>query len=171
MPLITPEYRDQLQALRRSTEWGPGQAHHYPLVKKHLIDRFGCKSVIDYGCGLGGLVRELDRQEIEAWGYDPAVPQYQDCPDPKDGLCCIDVLEHIEPHLLGDVLEHIGDLFTKGAYLVIHLGPAIHHLPDGRNAHLIIQPAEWWIDALNACDFEIEKVVGVTQHRLQVIVT
>lgn len=170
MNLISQEYRDTLQAHRRATQWGPGRPEHFDLVKTHLIDRFGCRSIIDYGCGEGGLVREMDRRDIEAVGYDPAVPAFMEMPAPADGLCCIDVLEHIEPAHLGDVLEHIGDLFTKAAFLVVHLQKAIHVLPDGRNAHLIVKPAEWWIDALVACEFEIEEIVGVTQWHLQVIV-
>jgi hypothetical protein len=26
----------------------------------------------------------------------------------------------------------------------VHTAPAVKHLPDGRNAHLIIEPIEWW---------------------------
>jgi hypothetical protein len=27
----------------------------------------------------------------------------------------------------------------------VHMGPALKTLPDGRNAHLIQEPVEWWL--------------------------
>jgi hypothetical protein len=45
-------------------------------------------------------------------------------------------------------LRHIFLLARRGAYLVIATRPARELLPDGRNAHLIIQPPEWWVEQL-----------------------
>ncbi|MEM8937362.1 MAG: methyltransferase domain-containing protein [Pseudomonadota bacterium] len=169
--LISDDYRETLLRHRQVTEWGPGRPEHFELVDKHLIKPHRVRSIIDYGCGEGGLVRELDKQNFEVIGYDPGVPRFSNQPAKQaEGLVSFDVLEHIEPDYLGDVLEHIGDLFTVAAYLVIHLGPALHRLPDGRNAHLIQKPAEWWVDALNNCELEVAEVIGVSRSYLQVIV-
>jgi hypothetical protein len=63
-------------------------------------------------------------------------------------VACIDVLEHIEPECLDNVLDHIASLTEAVAFLSIHTGPALKKLPDGRNAHLIQEPAEWWLPKL-----------------------
>jgi hypothetical protein len=81
---------------------------------------------------------------FEAKGYDPSVEEFERLPAPADIVVSTDVLEHIEPECLDDVLKHIGSLTLKGAYLNIHTGKAKAILPDGRNAHLIQQPWDWW---------------------------
>jgi 2-polyprenyl-3-methyl-5-hydroxy-6-metoxy-1,4-benzoquinol methylase len=67
---------------------------------------------------------------------------------PADLVCCIDVLEHIEPEYLSAVLSHLASLTKNLAFLTIHSAPAIKILPDGRNAHLIIKPMSWWTPTL-----------------------
>jgi cyclopropane fatty-acyl-phospholipid synthase-like methyltransferase len=77
-------------------------------------------------------------------GYDPGIPDRAALPEPADFVVSTDVLEHVEPEKLDGVLKHIRELTKRQAYLNIHTGPANAKLPDGRNAHLIQQPAEWW---------------------------
>jgi hypothetical protein len=71
-------------------------------------------------------------------------------PKPSDILVCTDVLEHIEPTLLDNVLDHIERLTREVALLVISCRPANAVLPDGRNAHLIIETPDWWLEKLLA---------------------
>jgi len=54
------------------------------------------------------------------------------------------VLEHVEPDLLDNVLAHISSLTRHYAFLNIATVAALKTLPDGRNAHLIVEPPEWW---------------------------
>ena len=79
--------------------------------------------------------------------YDPAVPGKDAEPQPADLVICTDVLEHIEPDCLNDVLDHIRQVSLKYAFVNVSTRPAVKFLQDGRNAHLIIQPADWWRDA------------------------
>ena len=79
--------------------------------------------------------------------YDPAFPDYG-APRPADLVCCIDVLEHIEPDYLGNVLEDLSRITVGHGFFSIHTGPATKRLADGRNAHLIQQPASWWLPRL-----------------------
>jgi 2-polyprenyl-3-methyl-5-hydroxy-6-metoxy-1,4-benzoquinol methylase len=65
-------------------------------------------------------------------------------PEPHDIVACTDVLEHIEPDCLDDVLKDIRRCTKKVAFLLIATRPAIKVLADGRNAHLIQQPYTWW---------------------------
>ena len=59
-------------------------------------------------------------------------------------LFTTDVMEHIEPRYLSSVLEHINDLFTNIGYFYIATSPAKKKLPDGRNAHLIVEGPDFW---------------------------
>ena len=83
--------------------------------------------------------------KIKVQCYDPGVPEYSELPTPAEMVVCIDVLEHIEPDYIEDVLDHLEQLTEKVLFATVHLGPAGKILPDGRNAHLIQKPAEWWL--------------------------
>lgn len=122
-------------------------AHGGRLVEnvKQLMETQGCETLLDYGCGKGSLVRAVPG----AQGYDPAVEEFSARPEPADLVTCTDVLEHVEPDMLEDVLNDIVNLTRKVAYILVACRPASKRLPDGRNAHLIIQPPEWWLEQLN----------------------
>jgi hypothetical protein len=55
-----------------------------------------------------------------------------------------DVIEHFEPEFLDSTLEKMSNLYTKSAWLIIACYPAKKKLPDGRNAHLVIETPNWW---------------------------
>ena len=63
-------------------------------------------------------------------------------------LISTDVLEHIEPVFLDSVLKDIHETFQKNAFLIIATSPAKKFLPDGRNAHLIVETPGWWKDKI-----------------------
>ena len=77
--------------------------------------------------------------------YDPAIPKWSEVPDPHEMVACIDVLEHIEPEFLDDVLDDLKRLTIRLGFFSIHTGPAVKTLSDGRNAHLIQEPPKWWL--------------------------
>jgi hypothetical protein len=60
-----------------------------------------------------------------------------------------DVLEHIEPEYLNQVLDHINQLSTKYVWLRIDTKPARKRLSDGRNAHLILEDQTWWTEQIS----------------------
>ena len=112
-----------------------------------------CRSVLDYGTGKGKLVKRL-RQElpgsIAVAGYDPAVEQFSLKPSKSvDVLLCFDVLEHIEMANIKYVLEDIDKLTDSFCYLIIDLQPANKILSNGRNAHILLAPPEWWISRIS----------------------
>ena len=89
-------------------------------------------------------------------GYDPANPKF-DVPLKKvDLIFSTDVLEHIEPEHLDATLEEIKEHSTY-IYHLISCAPAKLILPDGRNAHLIQQPPEWWKQKHLAMGYEVIK--------------
>ena len=50
--------------------------------------------------------------------------------------------------------EKSSRLTKKVAFLVIACRPANRHLDDGRNAHLIVEPPDWWLKKIGGT-FEI----------------
>lgn len=112
-----------------------------------MIDLMGIGHLLDYGCGHNlSLKRTLKPETAFRYqGYDPGVPEYAGDPVPAEMVVCIDVLEHIEPDLIDNVLDHLEELTEKILFATVHTGPAGKNLPDGRNAHLIQKPPEWWL--------------------------
>ena len=90
------------------------------------------------------------RRARTRWGeYDPAIVGKDQEPEPADLVVCTDVLEHIEPDYLDEVLLHLRTKVKKRLFFAISLRPAGKTLADGRNAHLIVESAEWWLDRLS----------------------
>lgn len=88
---------------------------------KQLLDQFKPDTVLDYGCGQGALSRSLDRHIAE---YDPAIEGKNSLPAPADLVICTDVLEHIEPELLDNVLDHLKKVTHMALFAVICTRPA-----------------------------------------------
>jgi hypothetical protein len=90
--------------------------------------------------------------------YDPGIDGKEGMPKPCDLVVCTDVLEHVEPDKLEAVEDHLFRICGMGALLVIATRAANAILPDGRNAHLIVQPPAWWIDRINRKGWTIDHV-------------
>lgn len=125
---------------KENLTYGVGGGSHAKVVMD-LMEKCGCKSVLDYGCGKGYLAKNLP---FPIWEYDPAVPGKSESPRPADLVVCTDVLEHIEPDKLDFVLDDLARVTKKVGYFVIHTGPSGKTLSDGRNTHLIQEGEEWW---------------------------
>jgi len=148
--LISESYKKELEELHRINEdWGTGpkiniiQICHWMYMNK-------VKRVLDYGCGKGLLGLFLP---IDVFNYDPAIPEWSADPNPEDYLLCTDVLEHIEPDCIEDVIKHLVSKFKKKAFITIALQEARITLPSGRNAHLIIKPSTWWVELIKKYAF------------------
>ena len=57
-------------------------------------------------------------------------------------------MEHIEPALLDNVLADLYRVTKVRGYFTISCRLAAKVLRDGRNAHLIVEPQEWWKEQL-----------------------
>lgn len=146
-PLISEEYRRLQEELHRNPDYGMASVGYAPLVAE-ILAQVRATELLDYGAGKGRLGQTL-RQQIQGpltiHHYDPAIPEWSAPPAPCRFVACIDVLEHIEPHLLDNVLDDLKRVTAGVGVFTVHTGPAVKVLPDGRNAHLIQQPAEWWL--------------------------
>ena len=145
--LISEDYRRMQRELHENPGYGVASVHYAPLVAE-VVERAGVTELLDYGAGKGRLgvaLRERVQRPLTIHLYDPAIPEWSALPAPCDFVACIDVLEHIEPHLLDNVLDDLARVTLRIGLFTVHTGPAVKHLPDGRNAHLIQQPPDWWL--------------------------
>ena len=171
--LYSEDYQKQLQQVHSKRTWGGGVETKVkwiiPKAKVYCNKRIS--SVLDYGCGAGHFKRECNKlfPEIEVSEYDPGIIGKDSPPEPKDFVVCVDVLEHIEPNSLDEVLQHIRDLNIYGALLQPCLVKADTLLPDGRNAHLIVKSAYWWLSQFDKY-FERRHIHYSTQYHMAVFV-
>ncbi len=126
-----------------------------------------CNTVLDFGCADGVSVAAFRRMGLEAWGVDISDYALSRAPakaapylwqgglrgqrfPPKhfDVIVSWDVLEHIAPHDLDDVLRDLKRLGRRGLWGIyvtdewiarLHLRMNKRH-PD----HLSEHPAQWW---------------------------
>lgn len=174
--LASAKYRDELKRVHAKQEWGQrGDRHkgdvfqlisHVHTMKPDtLLEKV---AVLDYGCGQGSLKKSLHPHRVQE--YDPGIAGKDILPKPADLVVCTDVLEHVEPKTLMRVLDHIFKLTGYVAYIVVATRPANLILPSGRNAHLIIQDADWWISALKRPGWKIDRVVNRSDKEVQITI-
>lgn len=149
MQTISDTYRELNRDLHatRGDMYGANSYRWADMVLS-LRDEAQANTVLDYGCGKGKLKEALGDP---GWmrEYDPAIAGKDGEPEKADLIVCTDVLEHIEPEFLDNVLDQIGKLAERAVFLVIATQPAEKHLADGRNAHLSLHDPQWWKQKLS----------------------
>ena len=138
---LTAEYLELNRSKHREkAQWGT-RGHLRAQQFEHL---FG-ESILDYGCGKG-LVSQHYKNVTS---YDPAVPGKDTVPTGKfDTVLCLDVLEHVEPEFVGEVLAQLRSYCTRLTCITVSCRRARNFLPDGSNSHRTVHPARWWRDRL-----------------------
>lgn len=114
-----------------------------PVISE-LVEFLQPKTILDYGCGKGGLVKALAEKypQIKVYGYDPAVPEFENMPvDEVDLVVNTDVLEHIPEDELAETVERISKL-SKNVFFQLHHEKAVAVLPNGENAHCTVREPE-----------------------------
>jgi hypothetical protein len=148
-------YARQLRELHER-DGGFGLGLHTGLVAQ-VMEFLGTKSLCDYGAGKQVLRHSLkDKFNIDVpyYPYDPAFPEYGPA-KAAELVCCIEVLEHVEPNHLDALLMDVCRLTMRYGFLTVNTGSAKKVLLDGRNAHLIQKPISWWLVELSRY-FEIQ---------------
>jgi hypothetical protein len=156
--LITHDYL-KLNSEMHSSHAGYGSAGWQwigPII--YFMRSAGAKTVLDYGAGKATLAAWMP-SEYPVTNYDPVT--FPDEPAPQDFLVCLDVLEHIEPDCLDDVLRHMRSKTKRAGLLVISTREANKTLKDGRNAHLIVQPKEFWIPRVQQFFRKVQQIKGI----------
>jgi hypothetical protein len=133
--------------------WGKSGKSHAETIMQ-FAKEIGAETALDYGSGQGTL---KDAISLPVQEYDPGIPGKDVLPKPADLIVCTDVLEHIEPDKVDNVLRHLRSLSRKGLFAVIALTPAKQILSDGRNAHLSLYSAPWWTDRVSRAGFVVTK--------------
>lgn len=155
--LISPAYRQEQVLLHARPGGYGGKGDKWAPVVAQIARSVDAMSVLDYGCGQGRLtaaVQEL-APELACRDYDPAIPGKDGAPAFADLVTCTDVIEHCEPEKLSAVLRHLRQLARNAVFLVAATRPSGKTLTDGRNAHLIIENADWWEAAVLEAGFTI----------------
>lgn len=151
--MISNNLKKIYEEIHKTTPFGK-RAKEPEYLKKFISDK-NPKTILDFGCGKGNLVKTLQEKykDIKIYGYDPANPEY-DIKLPKvDLIISTDVLEHIEYTQIDETLNLLCSN-SKHQYHLISCGPAKLILPDGRNAHLIQESPTWWKEKFrsNGCN-------------------
>jgi hypothetical protein len=147
--MISKDYLSQLRQIFRDKSRPNSFGGKIKKLGKfsELIEEWKPKSLLDYGCGKGVILEYLKQSypQISVDGYDPAVDLFATVPTlTYDCVFSNDVLEHIEPEYIDEVLLHIDNLSSKYIWLRIDTLPARKILPDGRNAHILLESDSWW---------------------------
>ena len=157
--LITPEYIELNRILHdQRKDYGSRlRVDRWRDVLRYCADG---QRILDYGCGKGAM---RDYLGDIVTNYDPVT--FPENPDPHPVVACLDVMEHIEPDCLEDVLEHISGLFQQVAYFVICKKQGSKKLADGRPAHLIVKTSGWWVNKLSKHFKSVEFVKADVDER------
>ena len=154
--MISNEYKQILEDLNGHANFGKRKKS--PKYLDAFIKNYNPKTILDFGCGTGGLVRGLQEQYPNSIvsGYDPGNSGYSDSIDNRkfDMIVSTDVLEHIEPQYIDSTLTYLKEKATY-CYHLIALAPSSVTLPDGRNAHLIQESSHWWKKKFVAAGYKI----------------
>lgn len=146
--MISAEYRKLNRQCHEDGEWGT-TGNRYAETVVGLAKAYGCENILDYGAGKRTMERAINAiSDIPTYSYDPCVKEIDSSPKPRDFVSCTDVLEHIEPEFIEAVLDDLRRVTRKAGFYVVSTVPAIKILPDGRNAHLIVEEPEWWLKKL-----------------------
>lgn len=169
----SPRYRNLVEMYRVMHEHGEaargvpadqtfagGPRENQIARTRQLIQRFGARTLLDYGAGKGAqygpLVINTGEGEVfhslaEFLGldavtcYDPGYAPFSSVPEGTfDGVVCIDVLEHCPEEDVPWIVDELFGFARKFVFANIACFPAVKTLPNGENAHCTIQPRDWW---------------------------
>ena len=150
---LSKDYLEQLKKLHNTTSFGSGKG--LPNNVKKLITN-DTKSFLDFGSGKGYTSESIKKYfpHINLYTYDPVTSPIE-LPSEVDITYSSDVLEHVEPKHIDQTLDKLFAITKKYQYHLIACHPAKKLLPDGRNAHLIIESPEWWKNKLKKYNWKI----------------
>jgi len=148
--MITEAYQKQLVQLHSKQKWGAQGWKALPDVLG-LILQYQLKkpTILDYGAGEQTFEKTAKwaLPQAKVTSFDPGIPGIDKLAASQwDIIVCTDVMEHVEPQFVDQTLAALRAFTGRAAHLVIACTPAKTILPDGRNAHLTIQPDLWWLD-------------------------
>ncbi len=163
---ISKGYLALQRELHEAGEYGR-KGDRWAKKVEELYNHYKCSSVLDFGCGRAKLSKALPHLSMR--NYDPCIPKRAAAPEPADLVVSCDVLEHIEPDYIDNVLTHIRSLTKVAFFAVIGMEPAMKFLSDGRNAHVLLRPRDWWLDMFGKHKFSIDDVTEKGARNLIIV--
>jgi hypothetical protein len=156
--LISEEMKALNQELhQRMPQFGTAAGKHVDEIYHEFIKPFDITNILDYGCGKNHFAIKMSSlyPGLNVTSYDPGVPAFATKPECTfEAVLCHDVLEHVEPEYIDNVLQDILQYGEKWFYLSIGLGPCQKKLADGRDNHLIQESSVWWLEKLRKIGFK-----------------
>jgi hypothetical protein len=171
METISDAYLNMQKELHVNPNYEVMGAFYSGLVKQ-IYEQIKGSSISDYGAGKCSLKKGLNDLGLNFFQYfpfDPAFPEYGPAKS-ADLVCCIDVLEHIEPEFVDNVILDLSQITKKFGFFTIATGPATKKLADGRNAHLIQKPTSWWLKKITDY-FDVQHLQRQDDHGFWLVVT
>jgi hypothetical protein len=134
---IGTEFQEQ------NKSWAGYDVVKYQKCIKDLVDRYGAKTILDYGCGKGlqykeklpyggGAGQELPTEQwqtfdeylgVKVYCYDPCVAGFEQLPPPGtkfDGVICTQVLNSIPDDDMTWVRERLESYATKFCFIGVN---------------------------------------------------
>lgn len=145
-------------SLYENYRWMPQRTD--PMAQQ-LKAMFPGKSIIDFGCAKGFLVRSLRRMDVEAWGIDISdyalskaprdikpflFKSLEDCPQ-ADVIFAKDTLEHVPSDRMQQLLDQLA-LKAQQAMFIVPLGTnGVYRIAEYHQdvTHLIAESEGWWL--------------------------
>jgi 2-polyprenyl-3-methyl-5-hydroxy-6-metoxy-1,4-benzoquinol methylase len=150
MNLVSQTYKSVLKEThaKLNDTWGGG--HSIDKLPQYEVDMKAkdVSTILDYGCANGKfkVYMNANKPHYTVYEYDPGIAGKDALPQSADYIVCCDVMEHIEPELLDNVMLHLQSLMLKGGFFNISTKDAVTLLSDGSNAHKLVRDGEWWVD-------------------------
>lgn len=138
-----------------------GRSNVDAATLEYLIERYDIKTMIDVGCGPGGMLSAAAARHIEAYGIDGdpfmrrqnvIIHDYTTGPLPADDfdlIWCMEFVEHVEARYQDNYLA----TFDGGRVLFLTAAPPGfpgHH-------HVNCQPEGYWIELLVSRGWSLDR--------------
>jgi hypothetical protein len=166
----SPEYQKLIRELHdREDSFGAG---NHVLAVAQLMRNLDVRTLTDYGAGKMRLAEVLRKEfalEFEYFPFDPAFPEYGRAKS-AELVCCIEVLEHVEPDFIDSVIEELAQITVRWGFFTVSCGDSGKFLADGRNAHILQRPISWWLTKLSS-RFEVQWLNKTSRDSFAVVVT
>lgn len=150
-----------------------GQTNVDGTTLHYLIARYGVKTMLDVGCGPGGMVALARELGLTAWGLDGDIHMadinrhvlchdYTEGPavwhEPLDLIWCVEFVEHVE----ADYIPNFLATFAGGRVLFLTAAPP--GFPGWH--HVNCQPQGYWIALLEQHGWRLDTdaTTWVRQH-------
>ncbi|WP_192246101.1 methyltransferase domain-containing protein [Mesorhizobium silamurunense] len=186
---LSAEYYSALEQSKRhhasnKTFSGRFLRPHAPFIKE-IIERLGCASILDYGCGKGAQYTWRNEDPVgsipvgmtieEFWGvavtkYDPAyLPFAAEPTGTFDLVICTHTLGSIPIADLPMIIDRLYSLSNKAIYIAEKIAPVKKQVFNRPDLHPFEWDAQRWAAAIRR-ELPIEVTLSIREQRAEGVV-